>query len=735
MLLAVAAGGMCERALAESTSDLPTVLVAATVEPSPLGTVRLLDADELASGRISSSDAATLIPGAEVEQAGGASGRPVLHGLADDRVRTLVDGVPVSAACPMHMNPSTSYIDAWNVSRMDVLPGVTPASLGGDSIAGTVLVESPPPKFATDDQGLAQGASISAFYRSNGSSGGGALSAFIADRDRSVTYQASGVRAGNYQDGDGQHVLASRFENTNQQLALAARRGDDSYEMKVGLQDMPYEGFPNADMDLSGNRAAFVNLRYRGLFGWGNLNISGYFTNIHHQMDGDAPDRYPPPPVNITSMGVMPARERGQDFGYRVEADLVGTAHGVLRLGNELHVQKLDDRWPGVPMGMPGAPMGMSGVPMGMSGVPMGMSGVPMGMSGVPMGMPFDFVNLNHATREQLGTFVEWERRWGFGWRTLLGVRNDTVWMNTGPVQGYDGLDPLASTFNASQRAHTDFNVDAVLMALYQPGAAQTYRFGIARKNRTPSLYERYAWGTSTMGMVTWFGDGNGYTGNLNLKPETANTVSASANWHDPAAQRWQLELTPYYTRIEHYIGVEQLCGPACSGQPASQLLFVNHTARLYGLDVSAAYAFAHSDTFGSYRVTFTGGFVRGEDLSAGTNLYHMMPPNGTLGLEQQLGGWQNRLEIQVVARKDRVDALRLEPTTPGYTTLALRTAYVWRALRLDLAVTNLLDRQYSSPLGGSWQSALYPPGYAGATFHPLPAPGRSLDVGFTVQL
>ena len=700
MLLAVAAGGMCERALAESTSDLPTVLVAATVEPSPLGTVRLLDADDLASGRISSSDAATLIPGAEVEQAGGTSGRPVLHGLADDRVRTLVDGVPVSAACPMHMNPSTSYIDAWNVSRMDVLPGVTPASLGGDSIAGTVLVESPPPKFAADDQEFARAASVSGFYRSNTSAGGGALSAFMANHDLSVTYQASGVRARNYQDGNGQDVLASRFENTNQQLALAARRGEDSYEMKVGFQDMPYEGFPNADMDLSGNRAAFVNLRYRGLFGWGNLNISGYFTNIHHEMVGDAPDRYPPPPVNITSMGVMPARERGQDFGYRVEADLVHTAHGVLRLGNELHVQKLDDRWPGA-----------------------------------PAGMPFDFVNLNHATREQLGTFVEWERRWDFGWRTLLGVRNDTVWMNTGPVQGYDGLDPLASAFNASPRAHTDFNIDAVLMALYQPDAAQTYRFGIARKNRTPSLYERYAWGTSTMGMVTWFGDGNGYTGNLNLKPETANTVSASANWHDPGMQRWQLELTPYYTRIEHYIGVEQLCGPACSGQPASQLLFVNHTARLYGLDVSAAYAFAHSDTLGSYRVTFTGGFVRGEDLSAGTNLYHMMPPNGTLGLEQQLGAWQNRLEIQVVARKDRVDPLRLEPTTPGYTTLALRTAYVWRALRLDLAVTNLLNRQYSSPLGGSWQSALYPPGYAGATFHPLPAPGRSLDVGFTVQL
>jgi iron complex outermembrane receptor protein len=62
------------------------------------------------------------------------------------------------------------------------------------------------------------------------------------------------------------------------------------------------------------------------------------------------------------------------------------------------------------------------------------------------------------------------------------------------------------------------------------------------------------------------------------------------------------------------------------------------------------------------------------------------------------------------------------------------RTAYEWRNLRLDFAVTNLLDRQYANPLGGTWQSALYPPGFNGATFRPLPAAGRSFDTGFTVK-
>ena len=87
-----------------------------------------------------------------------------------------------------------------------------------------------------------------------------------------------------------------------------------------------------------------------------------------------------------------------------------------------------------------------------------------------------------------------------------------------------------------------------------------------------------------------------------------------------------------------------------------------------------------------------------------------------------------------VVSRKTEVDLMRNEPPTPGYSLLDFHTGYEWRNFRLDFAVNNLLDRRYAEPLGGTWQSALYPPGYAGATFRPLPAPGRSLDTGFSVK-
>ncbi|HTB89727.1 MAG TPA: TonB-dependent receptor [Steroidobacteraceae bacterium] len=668
-----------------SASETPEILVES-------------EADALSAGRIGSSDTASLLSGVDSAQAGGVSGLPMIHGLGDDRVRILVNGVPVTAACPMHMNPPLSYVDPSNVAHIEILPGVTPVRLGGDSIAGTIQVESAPPDFAATDDSIERAGQLSTYYRSNSSAYGGSAAASMASRDLSLSYQGSATRAGDYRDGAGERINASRFETLNSQFTAAYRRGQHLFEAQASLQHIPFQGFPNADMDMQGNIGAFFNARYTGGYEWGDLHVNTYYDHISHEMNGNAPDRYPPS-LSITAFGEFPTRERGQDFGYRAEADIVTSTRDTLRLGNEFHTQTLDDRWPGP-----------------------------------PAGMMFDYISLNGARRAQLGTFAEWERQWNERWTTQFGVRNDTVRMDTGPVQGYDGIDPEAASFNAMPRARTDVNIDSTLLVRYQPDELENYTLGLARKNRSPNLYERYAWGTNTMGTVTWFGDGNGYTGNPDLKPETAYTVSLSGNWHDRDAKAWQMRATSYFTSVQNYIGVLPLCDPACSGMPASQLLFANQRARLYGADANAAYTLSDNPVSGVFRITGSAGYAHGEDSSTQTPLYHVMPFHGILALEHDFQGWSSALQFHTVDRKSEIDPMRLEPPTPGYSLVDLRIAYVWRNLRLDFAATNLFDRQYASPLGGTWQSALYPPGYAGATFRPLPAAGRSLDTGFTVN-
>ena len=89
----------------------------------------------------------------------------------------------------------------------------------------------------------------------------------------------------------------------------------------------------------------------------------------------------------------------------------------------------------------------------------------------------------------------------------------------------------------------------------HTPDETQTYELGFAQKTRSPNLYERYSWSRSAMALImnNYAGDGNGYLGNPDLKPEVAHTLSASASWHNADKSR-KIKVIPYYTRVADYI-------------------------------------------------------------------------------------------------------------------------------------------------------------------------------------
>ncbi len=57
------------------------------------------------------------------------------------------------APYPNHMSPPLSYIDPTNVGMLRVYAGITPVSVGGNSIAGTIIAETPAAVFAAPGQG------------------------------------------------------------------------------------------------------------------------------------------------------------------------------------------------------------------------------------------------------------------------------------------------------------------------------------------------------------------------------------------------------------------------------------------------------------------------------------------------------------------------------------------------------------------------------------------------------
>ena len=175
-----------------TVTESPAVLNASTV-----------DSEYLKSLSSSTSDTASLlknIPGLNIQGAGGVSGLPVIHGFADDRLRVKVDGMDLISACANHMNPALSYIDPSNVGVAKAFAGIAPVSMGGDSIGGTILVESKKPVFAEQGETLFNG-EVGTFYRSNGNARGGNVSVTTANENMSLNYQASTTESDNYDAG------------------------------------------------------------------------------------------------------------------------------------------------------------------------------------------------------------------------------------------------------------------------------------------------------------------------------------------------------------------------------------------------------------------------------------------------------------------------------------------------------------------------------------------------------
>lgn len=699
----------------EATLPSISVTAPAVLETKMLNSSNIKE-EELQSLVPTTSDTANLlknIPGLNLQGSGGVSSLPVIHGLADDRLRIKVDGMDLISACGNHMNPALSYIDPTNVSNISVFAGITPVSVGGDSIGGTILVNSNDPEFAKAGEALLKKGEVGAFYRSNGNANGGNLSATIANETLSLNYQASTATADNYNAGDdfkaaglaaagrgwldGDEVGSSKYKSTNQSLSMAMRNDDHMVELKLGLQDIPYQGWTNQRMDMTGNDSEQINLRYEGQFDWGELDTRVYKEHTRHKMQFaddklywygsntgvptvDGEECTPSGGMTGCAAG-MPMDTEGNNLGITVKADIPLAQGDLLRVGSEIQQYRLDDWWEPSGKGM----------------------------------WPDTFWNIYDGERDRLALFAEWEAKLNFQWQTQLGIRGEQVTMNTGEVQGYNttSADYLAEStaFNAADRKKTDNNIDLTALARFTPDKTRIVEVGYARKTRSPSLYERYTWSTGGMAMrmINWAGDGNGYVGNLNLEPEVANTLSATFDWHDAAQKQWGLKVTPYYTYINNYIDVERCisANSNCSGTTATDefvyLKFINQSASMYGLDISGHFPLAENTEYGNFTARGILNYVRGKNETTGDNLYNIMPLNAKFAIEQQKDNWTNIVEVEAAGEKTDVSSVRNEVATKAYGLLHLRSSYKWKKVRLDFGVENVLDELYNHPLGGAY--------------------------------
>jgi iron complex outermembrane receptor protein len=710
------------------TTALEPIRVTAT-RNTPLGGAAAMGSSEIAGKRAYVSDAAQLLndlPGVSMVGAGGVSSLPAIRGLADDRLRITVDGMDFIASCPNHMNPPLSYLNPNSIGSLKVHAGVTPVSVGGDSIGGTIVAESKLPEFAAPAQGLLSKGELGSYYRSNNKAVGVNASATLASENFNINYNGGYARADNYTaggdfktiDSSGRpghslprdEVGSTAYETKTHTLGFALKGTNHLLEARIGYQEVPEQLYPNQRMDMLNNEEKRINLRYLGKFDWGNLEASAYHQSVEHYMDFGQDKAYfygtLSAPANARAgtydVNGMPMYTKSRTTGFAVKSEIEATQRDLARFGWEYQTYRLDDWWP------PAPDCGVGNCWGGMA--------------------PLTFENINNGQRDRNALFGELESRWNRAWSSLFGIRVEHVRTDSGAVHGYTDAASVPANFpknyegssvgtraafNAMDRQRDDTNIDWTVLGRYLPDDNRFIEFGVARKTRSPNLYERYSWSTNSMAMemVNFVGDGNGYVGNPNLRPEIAHTASVTADWHSKDRE-YQFVATPYYTYVHDYIdavrrpSVVNMLGVSDNNATGStqfvKLQYANQTARLYGIDVSGKMPLGKNSA-GKWGARGVAGYVSGKNRDTGDNLYNIMPLNAKVALTHQLAAWESALEVIGVQSKTHVSTVRNEIHTPSYSLMNLRSSYTAGTVRFDFGIENLFDRLYYHPLGGAY--------------------------------
>ena len=706
VLLAASSALLPLAAHAQDATQLPPVDADAANPVDNVGTAPItgqeLTREAIKRRQNATSDTGDLLrqlPGVSANSGGGFSSMPTLRGLSQQRLRITVDGAPIDLSCPNDMNTPLSYTVPQTIESIRVVPGVAPVSMGGDNIGGIISVESVAPRFAADGATLVTG-EVSTFYRSNGDGFGGSALLTVASANLSATYTGSYTQAQQYKaGGDLGRVRSTEYAKTDHALALAFQNDAGLFKLKGGYHFSPYEGFANQAMDMVSNKSWFLNAGYDGEFDWGSVKFTADYRDTDHEMNF-LEDKLP---------GAMPMITEVHTFSTALKLELPVSARDKLRFGGEYHHQWLNDYWPPV--------------------------------AGNMMMGPNTFVNINGGTRDRIGGFAEWEAHWSDTLSSVIGARLDHVRMNTGQVQPYSTSmmnmadATAANAFNAVGHKRTDNNWSASALVSYAPTTGVAIELGYAHKARSPNIYERYTWGRGTMAsrMIGWYGDGNGYVGNLNLKPERADTVSAAIEFKG-TDDAWSLRLSPYYTHVNDYIDaafVKNLTHPM-SGLPMPfvQLQFANQKAEFVGVDVSGQVELWDGGKDAGTRLSGSLSWVRGQNLSDHAPLYHQMPLNVKVALDHRQGPVEAGVDLEWVAEKTRVDATRNEPVTSAYALVNLRLAYNLGPVKLSVEAENLFDKGYNLPLGGVSLGDYKATG----VLRPVPGRGRSVNFGLSAS-
>lgn len=595
------------------------------------------------------------LPGVAVVKNGPLTGIAQVRGLSGDRVNILVDGMHITPACPNHMDPPLHYAAPADTESLTLIAGASPVSAGGDALGASILARSARPVFQAGNAWQAQG-KIDAGYSGANDGWNLGLSAGTGNRDNALSYAGNLARGDDLKYANGT-VKDSGYDSQRHKFSFAHAADAGRFDASISRHRVRDAGNPSLPMDMVKDDADAVNLAWEGRLGDTRMTARAYWHDIEHLMDS----------YSLRGLAAgMVAPAASTDLGL-VLGGKRNLAGGRVNFGAEwLQNEFATSSWTS---------------------------------AGV-----FSSDILRDATRDRLGVYGEWQGALGGAWSANLGLRSDTVRMNTGNVNATAGGTVAAdrAAFNALSHKTSDHNWDWNALFQYAAAPDRGYEIGLTRKTRSPSLLERYEW-TPTNASAGQ-ADGNTYFGQIGLKPEVAHALSAAVQ---AKASGLDYKLGAFYQQVSDYIvGTPYLYTDPSKAAPYNaatsyRLRYENHAARLYGLDGSLGYK------AGAWQFSGVLSYVRGRNLDSDSDLYRIAPLRLTLQAEHRAGAWSNSLRMRAAQGQDKLAIYNLpglsnELPTPGYAVFDWHAQ--WRAakgMKVNFGIDNLLDKLYYDHLGG----------------------------------
>ena len=638
--------------------EAPRMLTPLIVQGRSISEPWSLNESIVGANHLRSADTAALIrnlPGAAIVRNGPQTGIVQLRGLSGDRVAVRVDGMTITPACPNHMDPPLHYAAAGAGDLIDMYAGISPVSVGGDHLGGSLSFARPDPVFADGAAALFRGKLGTSF------SGGQDAAMATADLtfaqgDAAFQYRGSGASAGDLRYADGT-VADSGYETTHHELIGAWRTTGGYIALDAGFSATRDAGTPALPMDMIKDDAWNFGLSQQEKFAWGTLESRLYVHAIDHLMDNYSLRPAPMPPAGMA----MEAPSSSRDYGWRSDVVLPRGAT-KLRVGIDLHGNEFDAE-----------------------------------QVATATGLKRD--TFNHNVRNRIGTYIDWEQHWTDKWTTRIGLRGDVVSSDADPVSNQILPPPPARAmiladqyaFNSADRSFTDVLPGAAAAVSFNPDETTTIELALALNSRAPSLVERYLW--TPLNASAGLADGRTYLGNLALDPETSFKIGLGL---EKRGKGWKVELTPFYQSVNDYIQGMPLARLDASGNPVLQYQNIDR-AELYGFELAGGY-----DINADFSIDSSISYVRGRNKDTGDDLYRIAPLRGIVDLAYRHESWESHLECVWADAQNHVSNVQGESPSPGYGLLNLRLAKLFaKTLRVEVGVENLLDKRYADHLGG----------------------------------